>query len=127
MFRVTDDGAVGAILCDDGDNREYPETSVGIAPVDEWMHVAMVVDLNGPTDVTFYTNAVPAGTAAVTMTTLYTSANAQLTVGDYGPGNTTAAYDGELDEVIVFSRALTSNEVASLYTDGISGDKGESD
>lgn len=33
-------------------------------------------------------------------------------------------YDGLIYEVIVFNRALSADEIADLYTDGINGAKG---
>ena len=49
--------------------------------------------------------------------------NQEFWIGQLG----TMEADGLFDEIIVFNRALSAAEVAEIYNNGISGDKGGRD
>lgn len=79
-----------------------------------WHHVAATMPANGNgASVTLYIDGVP-GSIDLTNTTnpLNTAANALVRVGlDFS----SRAFDGEIDDVGIFSRAMTDNEIAAIY------------
>ncbi len=83
-----------------------------LAP-ETWYHAAVTYD--GAT-VTLYLNGQPDGSRSVE---LHTTLNANgLTIG-YRPGS--ARWLGQLDEVMLFDRALAPDEIAAMYAAGSAG------
>jgi hypothetical protein len=78
-----------------------------------WYHAAVTYD---GTTVTLYLNGQPDGFRAVDLNTTL-NANG-LTIG-YRPGG--ARWLGQLDEVMLFDRALTADEIAVIYAAGSNG------
>jgi hypothetical protein len=75
-----------------------------------WYHAAAAYD---GTTVTLYLNGEPSGSQALALNTALNPDG--LTIG-YRPGG--AKWQGQLDEVMLFNRALTANEIAAIYTTG---------
>ena len=75
-----------------------------------WHHVAVTI---AATALTFYIDGLPAGTGTVSNAF---NANAfDITLGhDHFVGN---EFDGSLDDIRLYNRALTPGEIVSLYTD----------
>lgn len=88
-------------------------------PSNRWSHVAMVYDASSP-NVTFYLNGVassPSGGA------LYSSDLSTFTIAGNAVGGTTTkpSLNGLVDEVAVYDRALSSNEIQAIYNAGSAG------
>ena len=83
-----------------------------------WYHIAVVGTGSG---LNIYTNGVLAGTAAAT-TTSYGSSGDTFNIGGGGIFDTLAVngnfFNGLIDEVAVFHRALSAGEVGTLYRAG---------
>jgi MSHA biogenesis protein MshQ len=77
----------------------------------QWSHVALVY--NG-TNRTFYVNGVFAGSGNAPK---IASVNDTSTIGNVVP-NDDASFNGEIDEVSVYNRALSSDEIAAIYLAG---------
>jgi concanavalin A-like lectin/glucanase superfamily protein/immunoglobulin I-set domain protein len=98
-------------------NGIYGGTQIGQIPfsptVGKWYHFA--VTRSGST-FTFYVNGVQVGTGSDSESVPYISA--PLTIG-MAEGQ--FYFNGMLDEVSIYNRALSSNEVATIYSAGQSG------
>ncbi|HEY9174895.1 MAG TPA: LamG-like jellyroll fold domain-containing protein [Verrucomicrobiae bacterium] len=93
----------------------YNRDVAGSTPLaaNTWYHAAVSYD---GTTVTLYLNGQPDGFRAVDLNTVL-NANG-LTIG-YRPGG--AKWLGQLDEVMLFDRALTAGEIAAIYAAGSNG------
>ncbi len=90
-----------------------------------WYHIAAVYN---DTDLRIYVNGSLDCTPGTYSLGIFDSGNqAWFLVGAKDSTTTTDYFDGLIDEVGVFNRALTSAEVANIYNNGISGNKGGSD
>lgn len=87
-------------------------------PLNAWSHVAAVG--NG-TDIRIYTNGVLAGTGGAATAT-YGSSSDKFNIGGGGIFDTMAVngnwFNGRIDEVAAYHRALSAAEVRSLYSAG---------
>lgn len=80
-----------------------------------WYHIVMVYDATAQ-KTTFYNNGSVVGSETLTNSNIRDT-TAKFTLGSYG---TTAGYfDGLMDEITVFDRALTAGEVTQLYNGGV--------
>ncbi len=78
----------------------------------QWYHLVGVY--NG-TNINFYINGVSVGTAAYTFGAL-SNPDGILSIGGGGAAGNT--FDGSIDDVRIYNRALSASEVAQLYTNG---------
>ncbi len=86
--------------------------STGVSSlVDVWTHVVLTQTTEGTR--TFYVNGVQRTSKAVS----YDLPAQKFVLGDVINGSWGASYVGDLDEVLVFNRALTADEVSGLYAD----------
>jgi len=81
----------------------------------QWYHIAMTRE---GSDWTFYTNGVMLGTTSVSITV--PSMNEPLTIGNCGEG--TAYFDGLLDEVSIYNRALSAEEIQAVCREQNNGE-----
>ena len=80
-----------------------------------WHHICIVQDSSGGSvNLTPYVDGSPSGSAAGT-TPAVTENNNRIGDGHYG------GVDGNIDEVAIFSRALSASEVTTLYNSGAPG------
>ncbi len=95
----TGNGSAGAVLA----------TGTGVFATNQWNHLAVVIDRTAGTGKIFY-----GGTQVATTGTVRTDfANANpLTVAAMSGGN--FQFKGNIDDVRIFNRALTSDEIAAL-------------
>jgi hypothetical protein len=87
-----------------------------VAPADTWTFVAMVVE---PTKATFYMSdgtTLKSAVHAVTHNPL--AVTSALGFGGNQPGSPGRTYIGQLDESTVYNRALTQNEINTLFLVG---------
>lgn len=94
-----------------------PDTSVlstSTVPLNEWALVGIV---SNQTTYTFYINGVASGSGSTNITPAY-QGTASLSLG-YSENTTyVEGMRGSLDEVGIWSRALTSDEITQLYNNG---------
>ncbi|MBN1766768.1 MAG: hypothetical protein JW860_16055 [Sedimentisphaerales bacterium] len=88
-----------------GDDINIPNVFV----VDEWVHICVVGDADGTA---VYINGEPEANTEVTKSS---STGYNLYIGAYGDGR--YGFNGIIDEVRVYNRALTPSEVTSLFLD----------
>ena len=91
----------------------------------EWVHVCGVyndVDVRGYVNGVLDTNETPPSHTGG----IYNGTE-QFRVGVPSSGDTADDFDGLIDELIVFDRALTADEVSEIYENGIDGTKGGND
>ncbi len=88
-------------------NSEWWWSSGLIVPDNEWAHVAMVVS---PTQTTLYLNGVPAVNSADPALCTFDG------VMNFGadPNWLARRFKGEMDEVLIYNRALSQNEIREL-------------
>ena len=100
---------------------QYFPTDPGVIALRAWNHVVAVYDQSTGTRRTFV-NGVQAKSRTDAPITIYNGA-APLTFGadSRGGGQVEGFYDGLLDEVSLYNRALTTNEITALYAVGSAG------
>jgi Concanavalin A-like lectin/glucanases superfamily len=86
--------------------------------VNNWSHVAFVRGNDGKT-IRFFQNGRPIG-SPTTLANLATPNNDPIMVGNHGFGNDPGAceFNGDIDEIRIFDRALSDAEVMQAYLDG---------
>ncbi|MGO9201638.1 MAG: LamG-like jellyroll fold domain-containing protein [Limisphaerales bacterium] len=84
-------------------------------PVGQWSHVALVYD---GTNRTFYVNGAFAGSGGAPIVNQDSSDSA---IGSVWPASGGSSFNGEIDEVSVYGRALTTVEIAGIYAAGSLG------
>jgi len=84
-------------------------------PLGQWSHVALVYD---GTNRTFYLNGAMAGSGNAPPVTTDTSGSA---IGTVSPSADVSSFFGLIQEVSLYSRALTSVEIANIYAAGAAG------
>lgn len=121
-WRIHGQVAAASDDCANVDNAPGKTTNLGI---NAWHHIAMVYN---DTDVRIYLDGQadnPSDTP-VSKTDGICNGSGGFTIGaeSAAGGNN---FNGLIDEVAVFDRALSSTEVAAIYANGLSGNKGGSD
>jgi hypothetical protein len=96
-------------------NSAYSQANIMQTQIGRWAHIAATVNGNDANNVTFYLNGQDVGTGTCT---LGTNTTATMTIGN--TQSTTAwegspeVFNGELDEVRIYNRALSPAEIAYL-------------
>lgn len=84
----------------------YSNSSV---PVGEWAMVSVVIDKSANT-IDFYVNGVHDSQSAITITGTWSNSQSMRIGSANG-----LLFDGALDELMIFNKALTAEEIAELY------------
>ncbi|MEP7166773.1 MAG: LamG-like jellyroll fold domain-containing protein [Candidatus Woesebacteria bacterium] len=100
-----------AILWDSGGSVIAQANISTLFSTGSWQLYTFTADLNSNT-LTIYRNGVLGGTATIAGT--YTNGTANLRFGERADGSND--YDGKIDDVRIYNRALSSGEVMRLYT-----------
>jgi hypothetical protein len=96
----------------DGNNTNYGS---GVFVADnQWHHLTVTVDRDDSTGVRFYVDGTPANTGNALLRSGSLSNSSALSLGSDVVGDGTP-FNGVLDEVEIFKRVLTPDEVLSLY------------
>ncbi len=117
-FHILPDGNIVFALRSGSGGPYFDLFSSTILNDDEWYHVLVVFNNTADTAEIFI-NGVSDASAA------YTDELANNTqpviIGAFGPGNPAGSnhFDGIIDEVALFNRALTADEIASIYAHGV--------
>jgi hypothetical protein len=97
-------------------------TSTGAITLGMWNYIAVVKD---GTTVSYYINGALAGTAIDNELVLGTANTDPLVIGANNkccpPGTFTSFFDGSIDEVAIYNRALDATEIQSIYAAGSAG------
>jgi hypothetical protein len=120
-LQITPDGGINAALY-----GTYPAdnwtTAGGLVTLNQWYHVVLTWDGTiGPIDnVRLYLNGafVQAWTKSATPLNVTTQS---LTLGSMKPPTYYGHMDGLIDEPMIFSRALSAEEIAAIYSAGCTG------
>ena len=96
-------------------NDADPLVGTVAVPVGQWSHVALVYD---GTNRTLYVNGAVAGSGNAPPVSLDLSGSA---IGNISPSAGGASFDGLIQEVSLYSRALASVEIANIYAAGAAG------
>jgi hypothetical protein len=91
----------------------WPNVSVSEPIGGGWRHYAAVYESGGT--LKLYVDGVEAGSVAVTTPISYPGLGANSRIGAHGNGNGNFDFDGRIDEVKVFNRAVTAGELLKLY------------
>ena len=83
--------------------------------ISNWNHVALTFD---GTSRTFYVNGTFAGSSN---SPVAVPDNNGAAIGDVAPTHSAAQFQGQIDEVALFNRALSSNEISAIYAAGTNG------
>jgi hypothetical protein len=86
--------------------------------VGEWIHVAFVRQADGKT-IRFYVNGTLVG-SPTTLPMPGVANGSPLMVGNHGFGDDPGAceFNGDIDEIRIFDRALTNSQVRAIYLSG---------
>jgi hypothetical protein len=117
---IVPDGTFAFTLCPDGTTRTVVINSANAVPVNQWTHFVDTYDgsavrmyLNGGLQAeTAYNQGIFPGNGAISI---------GATVGGGAPGQFISPFKGKIDEISVYNRALTSDEVQALYSAGAAG------
>ena len=112
-------GALEAELIDVLGNGCAVGTGPGVIVANEWQHVAFTYDKTSGLTTIYVNGSIVAGPASCGSLTLRT--NTPLDFGIRRSGSGGARYAGQMDEMEVFSRALTSDEIQAIYHAGSAG------
>jgi hypothetical protein len=125
QFGVGSAPEAGDLVCnlkDTGNVDHIFHSTLGIIVPGIWQHVALTYDEESGT-ATFYRNGIQVGSANLGRFVAQTSFTNFLTARTYfnSVASPNAAFSGGMDELSLYGRALTSNEIASIYAVGSSG------
>ncbi|MGB8296377.1 MAG: LamG domain-containing protein [Polyangia bacterium] len=96
----------------DAGSRAYQSYDCDCLEVGQWTHLVAVVDSSSSVkEILFYKNGVLDGEKPIT-DTIHSGSNA-LYLGTWSGGE--RYFVGDLDDIVIYSRALTADEVALLY------------
>ncbi|MDP2735176.1 MAG: LamG-like jellyroll fold domain-containing protein [bacterium] len=87
-------------------------------PLQKWTHIALVVD-PAATKAEVFKDGVLADTRSIANSSFNANAIA-LSIGRQSPENGTGHFKGVLDDIRIYSRALTATEVGRLYAESAS-------
>ncbi len=113
------EGKNGRVQFSDGTNQVTSSPTAGTTFVNgEWHHFVAVVDRSSDTITIYNDGAAQTGTIDISTVSGSMNNNAVLTIGRYPIGGT-EHFNGKIDEVAIFSKALTQTEVENLYQYGV--------
>lgn len=113
IYVTDDDFYLNATLSDNGTSQQSTTSTVPL-PVGVWKHVALVY--NG-TDVRLYINGALANSPLARTSAIFSSA-AEFQIGHASAYNSARWFRGDIDDVAVWSRALSAVEISQLYAMG---------
>jgi hypothetical protein len=99
---------------DDSVNFESYITDSNVLAVGRWTHIC---GIRGTSDA-IYINGASAAISQLSGPASVTTSGGSLAIGKFGEANDGIRWDGLIDEVRIYNRALTAGEVNSLYGSG---------
>ena len=83
-------------------------------PVNQWVHIIVVYSVSNGY-VKLYMNGVEVGSTTTNIVPFTSTASAGILIGNDGDPYSPDGFSGSLDEVMLFSRALSASEIKALY------------
>lgn len=112
-------GAAFIFEVKDGVRHVGPSSTLtAVEAIGKWYHVVGVRDTATKT-INLYVNGLLEG--SVVDTTFDTTNKANLRIGSHPACHATEYFDGTIDEVAIYKRALSAEEIQQHYEDGLSG------
>lgn len=104
------------LLLGNGTTNPTQATGTQVLPLNQWVHVAAVVDFSGSTaTVRFYVNGVADASAPTITLSAIESNTAALIIGTrVDSTSATESLQGRLDQVTIYNRAISAAEVLQL-------------
>ena len=115
LLQYTSDGNGGIGVAFFGDDHNFPTVDLS----GSWHHLVIVV---GFENITFWLDGVSNGSQSTGTRAIDAAQN--FSIGRFNPGST-RFFDGEIDEVGIWNRTLTSIEISDLYNNGLGLSFGE--
>jgi len=115
-------GSLSLVLADDSGFAPYDHTA-GRIPSQQWVHVAVTVDRDDPNGLKFYVNSLLIAVFDPTNRpwNLVSSEPLRIGAARFGVHDSVENwwfFNGSIDEVEIFNRALTASEIQTLYDAG---------
>ena len=110
-IRITNTGKIQVVRANSG-AVTTTENSTTTLSLNVWQHVAVSVQQSGAV---IYINGSPDGTFSSTPFTTNNTGSFDIGMNEYASGATQAFTNGSIDQVRIFNRVITANEVTTLY------------
>ena len=110
-IRITNTGKIQVVRANSG-AVTTTENSTTTLSLNVWQHVAVSVQQSGAV---IYINGSPDGTFSSTPFTTNNTGSFDIGMNEYASGVTQAFTNGSIDQVRIFNRVITANEVTTLY------------
>lgn len=110
-IRITNTGKIQVVRANSG-AVTTTENSTTTLSLNVWQHVAVSVQQSGTV---IYINGSPDGTFSNTPFTTNNTGSFDIGMNEYASGATQAFTNGSIDQVRIFNRVITANEVTTLY------------
>ncbi len=123
-FIGTAAGSNGLTIVTETDSTNYRILYSGSATTygdGTWRHYAWACDsISSNAGWVFYVNGEAISMTSLTLGSVTTVANGEpLTLGGFTTANQTARLNGALDDVRIYNRVLSANEIGAIYAEGI--------
>ena len=115
LYQLKTSGRVGFRVSSGGsawDSTGFSDATTGSAPTGSWTHVTAV--FNPGDSVKVYLNGTYSGGVSTSVTDLYDS-GADISTSRYWGGPRYNEFNGRVDEVAIFDKALTATQVQQLH------------
>lgn len=110
-IRITNTGKIQVVRANSG-AVTTTENSTTTLSLNVWQHVAVSVQQSGTV---IYINGSPDGTFSNTPFTTNNTGSFDIGMNEYASGVTQAFTNASIDQVRIFNRVITANEVTTLY------------
>jgi hypothetical protein len=117
-YGIGGQGSLWANLVDVNNTHHQVTSTTNLLNTSEFQHVALTYDKTSGT-AALYLNGLAVANTNLGVFTPYTASD--LYLGARVSGVLTASYNGAMDEVAIYSRALSAAEIAAIHTAGSAG------
>jgi len=115
IFNIETSGQIRFLIYNTDSNAQTVLSSSSIS-VNQWYHIAVTLTTS---DVKIYINGVEDTTASSTYSTIQ-NGGADLQIGRRGTNSGYNYFDGKIDQLRIFNRGITPQEVSTLYNESTS-------
>ena len=115
IFKFAEDNKLSFTAYNDGTSEHlYSFKTVNSMPTSEWVHICLVY--NSGDDGSIYFNAIDQETEVVdSISGTLTSTSDYIRIGNWELGSIKETYQGMIDDLRIYNRALNSAEIQTLY------------
>ncbi|MHC4457061.1 MAG: LamG-like jellyroll fold domain-containing protein [Planctomycetota bacterium] len=114
-MKIVGDGKIH-VSVEKNANNQYAETTTSPITTSIWQHVAVTFDSSTTTPVFYYNGAFQASTSKIN--TLPDELDDDLYIGKAGGTYTGGHIDGLIDDIRIYNRVLSAEEIEELYQGG---------